>query len=87
MCTHEKIAKIRALQISTNALFRSEIALAEGLKIETRREHALAVAVDTVRAALAVSTATARACSVCGSKNLNHIISMVKTDCFAHFFN
>jgi len=38
-----------------------EIALAVGVKIETRIEHALAVAVNTVRAALAVSTATAKA--------------------------
>jgi len=38
-----------------------KIALAVGVKIETRIEHALAVAVDMVRADLAVSTATARA--------------------------
>jgi len=37
-----------------------EIALAMGVKIETRIEHVLAVAEDTVRAALAVPTATAR---------------------------
>jgi len=46
----------------------SEIALAVGVKIETRIEPALAVAVDTVRAALTVSTATASAALSVGVK-------------------
>jgi len=45
-----------------------EIALSVGVKIETRIEHALAVAVDTVRAALSVSTATAKAALSVGVK-------------------
>jgi len=44
------------------------IALAVGVKIETGIEHALAVAVDTLRAALAVSTAMARAALSVGVK-------------------
>jgi len=73
-----------ALTLSTAT---GRAALSVGVKIETRIEQALSVAVDTVRAALTVSTPTARAGSIPGSKNLNHIISIVKTDCFAHFFH
>jgi len=39
-----------------------------GVKIETRIEQALSVAVDMVRAALTVSTATARAALFMGIK-------------------
>jgi len=45
-----------------------EIALAVGVKTETRVEHAPSVAVDMLRAALAVSTATARAALSVGVK-------------------
>jgi len=65
----------------------SKIALAMGIKIDTRIEPALAVAVNTVRAALTVSTAMARAGSTHRGKNSNHIIIIVKTDCLAHFFH
>jgi len=40
---------------------RYEIALPQGVNLHPRQEHALSVAVDMVRAALAVSTATLRA--------------------------
>jgi len=40
---------------------RSEIVLSLGVNLHPWQEHALAAAVDTDRAALAVSTATARA--------------------------
>jgi len=73
-----------ALTVST-AMARAVSSL--GVKIETHIEQALSVAVDTVRVSLTVSTPTARAGSICGSKNLNLIISIVKTDCFAHFFH
>jgi len=64
-----------ALSMSTAT---TRAALAVGVKIETRREHApaVAVSVDTLRAALAVGVA----CSCHGCKNLNHIITIVKTD-------
>jgi len=45
-----------------------KIALAVGVKIETRIEHALAVAVNTISAALAMSTATVRAALSMGVK-------------------
>jgi len=64
----------------------SEIARAKGVKIDVRQKHALAVYQDTDRAALSISWDTARAGSIRGRKNSNNIISIVKTDCFVHFF-
>jgi len=49
------------LKRGTNAKFRYEIALAMGVKIETRIEPALSMAVDTDRAALTVSAPMDRA--------------------------
>jgi len=75
---------VRATLAMSTATARA--ALTVGVKIEIWIENALAVAVHSYcRVALAVSTATARACSIRGSKNLNHIIIIVKTDCCTFF--
>jgi len=49
------------LNLGTNAQFRYDIALPMGVNLHPRGEHALSVAVATLRAALSMATATVRA--------------------------
>jgi len=49
------------LNLGTNAQFRYEIALPVGVNLHPQGEHALSVAVGTLRAALSMATAMVRA--------------------------
>jgi len=49
------------LNLGMNAQFRYKIALPMGVNLHPRGEHALSMAVGTLRAALSVATATVRA--------------------------